>query len=78
MKQRLLLCLLLCGVLLYYAAPRLSFEQGGAQSAFAGTWLVFAFCAAAGNLTGMLYTPKKRKRISKEKRPGKKRVHYYQ
>jgi hypothetical protein len=74
MKQRLFLCLLLCGVLLYYAVPRLSFEAGGAQSIFAASWLIFALFAIAGNLTGMLYSPKKRKLSEKKEY---KKVHYY-
>ncbi|MFD4929054.1 hypothetical protein ACFWMS_08995 [Peribacillus butanolivorans] len=61
MKQRLLLCLLLCGVMLYYAVPRLSLESGGLESLFAGSWLLFALLAIAGNLTGILYSPKKHK-----------------
>lgn len=61
MKQRLLLCLLLCGVMLYYAVPRLSLETGGLESIFGGTWLLFALLAVAGNLTGILYSPKKQK-----------------
>ncbi|AXN37862.1 hypothetical protein ACWF7H_03820 [Peribacillus butanolivorans] len=61
MKQRLLLCLLLCGVMLYYAVPRLSLESGGLESLFAGSWLLFALLAVAGNLTGILYSPKKHK-----------------
>lgn len=61
MKQRLLLCLLLCGVMLYYAVPRLSLETGGLESIFGGTWLLFALLAVAGNMTGILYSPKKQK-----------------
>ncbi|MFE4426158.1 hypothetical protein ACFRH9_03540 [Peribacillus butanolivorans] len=61
MKQRLLLCLLLCGVMLYYAVPRLSLKSGGLESLFAGSWLLFALLAVAGNLTGILYSPKKHK-----------------
>ena len=61
MKQRLLLCLLLCGVMLYYAVPRLSLESGGLEGLFAGSWLLFALLAVAGNLTGILYSPKKQK-----------------
>ncbi len=74
MKQRLFLCLLLCGVLLYYAVPRLSFQAGGAESVFAGSWLLFALFAIAGNLTGILYSPKKRK-LSEQKEY--KKMHYY-
>lgn len=62
MKQRLLLCLLLIGVMLYYAVPRLSLTGSGLERIFAASWLVFALFAAAGNLSGILYAPKKRKR----------------
>ncbi|CAH0346218.1 hypothetical protein [Bacillus sp. CECT 9360] len=62
MKQRLLLCLLLIGVMLYYAVPRLTLTGSGLESIFAASWLLFALFAVAGNLTGMLYAPKKRKR----------------
>ena len=52
----------------------LSFEAGGTQSVFAGSWLVFALFAIAGNLTGILYSPKKRK-LSEQKEY--KKMHYY-
>ncbi len=74
MKQRLFLCLLLCGVLLYYAVPRLSLQAGGIESVFAGSWLLFALFAIAGNLTGILYSPKKRKFIEQKEY---KKMHYY-
>ncbi|MET3319109.1 UNVERIFIED_ORG: hypothetical protein ABIC97_002204 [Peribacillus simplex] len=31
------------------------------ESLFAGSWLLFALLAVAGNLTGILYSPKKHK-----------------
>lgn len=74
MKQRYLLCLLLCGVLLYYAVPRLSFQAGGAQGLFAISWLLLALCSIAGNLTGILYTTKKRQ-VNKQHKY--KKMHYY-
>ncbi|KMY51246.1 hypothetical protein [Peribacillus loiseleuriae] len=77
MKQRLLLCLLLCGVMLYYAVPRLSLATGGLESLFSVTWLLFALFAIAGNLTGILYSPKKGKK-HKQSMKIKKRIHYYQ
>lgn len=67
MKQRLLLCLLLCGVLLYYAVPRLSLKTGGVESVFAVSWLLLALFAIAGNLTGLLYSPKKKRKQSGQK-----------
>jgi hypothetical protein len=79
MKQRLLLCLLLIGVMLYYAVPRLSLETGGPESIFATAWLLFALFAAAGNLTGILYSPKKNKTKKSDKTSiHHKRMRYYQ
>ncbi|MFJ8264438.1 hypothetical protein [Peribacillus asahii] len=75
MKQRLLLCLLLCGVMLYYAVPRLSLQAGGAESLFAASWLLFALCTIAGNLTALLYSPKGRRKPIKKKEY--KKMHHY-
>jgi hypothetical protein len=58
-KNRYLLCLLLCGILLYYGAPRLSIHADGAQGIFSLAWLSFALIVIAGNLTGLLYSPKR-------------------
>jgi hypothetical protein len=60
-KNRYLLCLLLSGMLLYYAVPRISIFNSGAEGYFAIAWLLFALMVIAGNLTGLLYTPSKRK-----------------
>ena len=60
-KNRYLLYLLLCGLMLYYALPRISFESLGLESLFAGAWLLFALFVIAGNLSAFLYTPKKQK-----------------
>jgi hypothetical protein len=61
-KNRYLLYLLLCGVMLYYALPRISsFDSLGVESVFAGAWLLFALFVIAGNLSAFLYTPKKQK-----------------
>ncbi|MFD1779718.1 hypothetical protein ACFSFW_13720 [Fredinandcohnia salidurans] len=58
MHNRLLLCLLLCGVLLYYGVPRLSIGAEGLEGVFALSWLVFALIVVSGNLIGLLYNPK--------------------
>ncbi|MDR4889227.1 hypothetical protein RGU12_17070 [Fredinandcohnia sp. QZ13] len=58
MHNRLLLCLLLCGVLLYYGVPRLSIGAEGLEGIFAISWLVFALIVVSGNLIGLLYNPK--------------------
>jgi hypothetical protein len=59
-KNRYLLCLLVCGFLLYFAVPKLSLTTGGAQEAFSLIWLSFALIVIAGNLTGLLYHPRKK------------------
>ncbi|NRD76103.1 hypothetical protein HPT25_01090 [Bacillus sp. BRMEA1] len=76
-KNRYLLCLLLCGFMLYYAVPQLSVTAGGVQGAFSITWLVFALMVIAGNLTGLLYSPKKQVRKSKSQSINKKSRSYY-
>ena len=58
-KNRYLLCLLLCGLMLYYAVPKLSVTANGAQGVFSLVWLSFALMVIAGNLTGLLYSPKR-------------------
>lgn len=58
-KNRYLLCLLVCGLLLYFAAPRLDVFSEGLAGLFAISWLAFALIVIAGNLTALLYTPKK-------------------
>lgn len=58
-KNRYLLCLLVCGLLLYYAAPRLDVFSNGGEGVFAISWLAFALIVVAGNLTALLYSPKK-------------------
>ncbi|MDQ1144761.1 MAG: hypothetical protein ABGX20_04960 [Bacillus sp. (in: firmicutes)] len=58
-KNRYLLCLLLCGFMLYFAVPRLSIHAEGLQGTFAWAWLAFALMVMAGNLTGLLYSPRK-------------------
>ncbi len=58
-KNRYLLCLLLCGFMLYFAVPRLSVFAEGLQGTFSLAWLSFALIVIAGNLTGLLYSPKR-------------------
>ncbi|RUQ25476.1 hypothetical protein ELQ35_20190 [Peribacillus cavernae] len=65
--------------MLYYAVPRLSFTGTDLESLFAASWLLLALFAAAGNLTGMLYAPGKRKNAgAAKKQQVRKRIHYYQ
>ncbi|MGG5254788.1 hypothetical protein ACQYAD_15240 [Neobacillus sp. SM06] len=58
-RNRYLLCLLASFFLLYYAVPRLSVTAEGPQGVFALAWLVLALFVIAGNLTGLLYHPKR-------------------
>ena len=60
-KNRYVLCLLASGMLLYYAVPRLSVSITSVDGIFAITWLSFALMVIAGNLTGLLYTPRNQK-----------------
>ncbi|MEH7014052.1 hypothetical protein V7087_25115 [Neobacillus niacini] len=76
-KNRYLLCLLLCGFMLYFAVPRLSIFAEGLEGTFALTWLAFALIVIAGNLTAMLYSPKKAVKKRQQLRINKKSRSYY-
>jgi hypothetical protein len=77
-KNRYLLCLLLCGFMLYYGAPRLSINAEGTQGIFSLAWLAFALIVIAGNLTGILYSPKKQvQKHQLERRVKKKSKSFY-
>lgn len=79
-KNRYLLCLLLSGLLLYYAVPRISIFNPGAEGVFAYVWLGFALMVIAGNLTGLLYTPNRQGKQQLKGNKGKKRMksrYYY-
>ncbi|MFT4415161.1 hypothetical protein ACLM5H_14965 [Fredinandcohnia humi] len=65
MHNRLLLCLLLCGVLLYYGVPRLTIGAEGLEGIFALSWMLFALIVVSGNLIGLLYGPKLTKKTTK-------------
>ncbi|MBT2638492.1 MULTISPECIES: hypothetical protein [unclassified Bacillus (in: firmicutes)] len=66
-KNRYLLYLLLCGMMLYIGMPELNFQMGGKEALFAGSWLFLALLVFAGNLAAFLYTPKKRSRAGSRK-----------
>lgn len=65
MKNRLLLCLLICGVLMYYAVPRLTVHFSGIDGIFAAAWFGLALLVIGGNLAGFLYAAKKQKKQRK-------------
>lgn len=58
-KNRYLLCLLAAGALGYYALPRLPIHEGGFAGTFAIIWLAFCLLVIAGNLSALLYAPKR-------------------
>jgi len=76
-KNRYLLCLLLCGLMLYFAAPRLSITAPGAEGIFSIAWLLLILMAIAGNLSAMLYTPKRERQGRQTQQAKKKSRSFY-
>jgi hypothetical protein len=66
-RNRYILCLLVCGFLLYYAIPHLHVFAPGPEGMFSLAWLVFALFVIAGNLTGILYYPNRQAGTKKQK-----------
>ncbi|WP_456273763.1 hypothetical protein [Bacillus sp. AK031] len=60
-KQRYIICLLLAGMMLYYAVPRMNVFAEGLPGLFAIGWLAFAAIVIAGNLSALLFTPQSEK-----------------
>jgi hypothetical protein len=80
-KNRYLLCILLCGVLLYYGVPRLAPYDAGIAGVFSVTWLAFAIFVLAGNLTALLYAPKAKQQNSRKtihQLQKKRKIRYFQ
>ena len=70
-KNRYILCLLAAGMMLYYALPKLAIHDTGAAGIFAISWIVLCLFVIAGNLSALLYAPKKtanKNIITKQKR----------
>lgn len=77
-KNRYLLCLLACGAMLYYALPNLNVYDDGLAGVFSISWLVLCLFVIAGNLSALLYTPKKpKKMISNVTKKTRKKVRLY-
>lgn len=76
MKNKTMLSLLLCGLMLYYAVPRLAVGVHSAQGIFSLSWLFLALLVAGGNLSSLLYKSKKpaRQRPAVPQQAGKKRM----
>ncbi|MDQ0214993.1 hypothetical protein J2S13_001392 [Oikeobacillus pervagus] len=64
MRQKYILILLLAGLLLYYAVPRLNIYASGIEGLFSVVWLVFAIIVIAGNLSASLYSPTRVEKLS--------------
>ncbi|WP_042345362.1 hypothetical protein [Bacillus massiliigorillae] len=79
MRERLLFCLLVIGMMLYYAIPKLNFFGTLEERLFAISWLLLAFLAVGGNMAAVLFTPnRKRARKMRKRQLEKKRVHDYE
>ncbi|MGM9924615.1 MAG: hypothetical protein ACI35R_10245 [Bacillus sp. (in: firmicutes)] len=79
MRERLLFCVLVIGIMLYYAIPRFNFLGTLQEQVFAASWLLFAFLAAGGNVAAILYAPsRKRARQKKKRQLETKRVYDYE
>ncbi|WP_078414029.1 hypothetical protein [Priestia abyssalis] len=59
MRNQTMLSLLLCGLMLYYAIPRLAVDVNSAQGFFSLSWLFLALLVTGGNLSSLLYNSKK-------------------
>lgn len=65
MKNKYVLYLLLCGMLLYFAVPRINVFAVGVEGLFAISWLMFALFVIAGNLIGLLFNMRRQSEIQK-------------
>jgi hypothetical protein len=63
--------------MLYFAVPRLSVFADGLEGVFALSWLALALIVLAGNLTALLYSPKKAEKKRQNLRINKKSRSYY-
>ncbi|WP_335872253.1 hypothetical protein [Bacillus sp. 2205SS5-2] len=66
--QRYLLCLLLAGVMMYYAAPRLTLSTTNTEGIFSITWIAFALLVIAGNLSALLFSSTNSEHVKKTTR----------
>lgn len=55
-KNKYILYLLLCGVMLYFAVQQLNVFASGVEGVFAIVWLTFALFVIAGNMVGLLFS----------------------
>lgn len=77
MRNRCILCLFICGALLYYALPQLTLHGNSLATYFSWSWLIFLFMAVAGNLAAVLYTPVTKQHRQKEQVQIRKKLRSY-
>lgn len=63
MRNRYVLCFLLCCVILYFALPQLHPYADGLEGVFSISWLAFALLVLAGNLAAILFPNQIRRRV---------------
>jgi hypothetical protein len=73
-RNRYLLSLLLGAALIYYAIPQLHFDAQSAKGMFAFAWIGFAILVVAGNLSALVYLPKKAANNKRNIQSRKRRV----
>ncbi|CAG9608890.1 hypothetical protein [Pseudoneobacillus rhizosphaerae] len=76
-KNRYILCLLVGAFLLYFAVPRFSMFAEGLEGVFTASWMLLALLVMAGNLSAMLYAPKRKAKSRKLTKQTAKRLRYY-
>jgi hypothetical protein len=74
-KNRYILCLLAGAVLLYFGVPKFSIQAEGLEGIFTASWLALALLVIAGNLSAILYSPKRYKNVKLA--PSKKKLRSY-
>lgn len=75
-RNRYILCLLVAAFMLYFALPKFSIFAQGLEGIFSISWLTLVLLVIAGNLSALLYTPKRQK-LTNVGRQKVKRVRYF-
>jgi hypothetical protein len=76
-KNRYILSLLVGAFLLYFAVPRFSMFAQGLEGVFTASWMLLALLVIAGNLSAMLFAPKRKPKSRKITKQTAKRLRYY-
>jgi accessory gene regulator protein AgrB len=76
-KNRYILCMLVGAFLMYFAVPRFSMFAEGLEGIFTASWMLLALLVISGNLSAVLYAPKKKPKTRKLTKQTAKRLRYY-